>query len=81
VNQDTLDIRNMFTFSDRFAIQEIADFFADQQADGEGTPKPWTGPVPILMRMTEEMRVVRFESKMVPKARGCASSATVAPRR
>ena len=32
------------------------------------TPKPFTGPVPSQIRMTEEMRVVRLESKMVPKA-------------
>ena len=32
------------------------------------TPKPFTGPVPSQIRMTEEISVVRLESKIVPKA-------------
>ena len=32
------------------------------------TPKPFTGPVPMKIRMTDEISVVRFESKMVPNA-------------
>ena len=33
------------------------------------TPKPLIEPVPMKMRMTEEISVVTWESKMVPKAR------------
>ena len=32
------------------------------------TPKPLIGPVPMMIKSTEEIRVVRLESKIVPKA-------------
>ena len=32
------------------------------------TPNPFTGPVPRKIRMTEEMSVVRLESRIVPNA-------------
>ena len=31
-------------------------------------PKPLIGPVPMMIKSTEEIRVVRLESKIVPKA-------------
>ena len=32
------------------------------------TPKPLIGPVPMMINSTEEISVVRLESKIVPKA-------------
>ena len=33
------------------------------------TPKPFTGPVPMIIRITETMSVVRLASMIVPNAR------------
>ncbi len=33
------------------------------------TPKPFTGPLPMKIKITDEISVVTWESKMVPKAR------------